>query len=611
MLTRLLKIGCEWHSRSFSKLRCVSAFILLVLCSASSAFCAASLTTSLDRDTITLGESATLSLTFVGTDPQGALNLPAIPNLQVVHAGQSSQFNFAPGQTASSVTHNYTVTPQQVGDFTIPALAIDLGGQRLTSQPLKLKVLQPGAPPADAAALAEQQAFLRLVVPKAEVYVGEVFTVELQLYVRQGVQNIAGFNLTAVPADGFTVGKSVQGQQRQAQVGNVLWTVVPFTHALTAVRAGALALGPITATVVVELPSANRRRDRFFDPFNFFGGGEQRQIPLATETKAVQSLPLPKENAPPNFNGSVGTFTMDVSVGPTNVAAGDPITIKVQLSGRGAIELLNLPDQPGWRDFKTYPATAKPAETADPLGLQGTKMFEQVVVPQNAEIKSLPPVSFSFFDSEQKQYRTLTSPEVKLVVRPGGSTVAPTIVGLKPAGQDNPPPAQDIVHIKPRLGAVAQIQPPLVHQPWFLALQSVPVLVWLAAFVWRKRTEMLANNPRLRRQRQVAQVIRAGLEELRRQAAGNKSDEFFATLVRLLQEQLGERLDLPASAITEAVIEERLKPRGMPEATLAVLHELFQSCNVARYAPVRSSQELSALVPKLETTLRELQSLKT
>ena len=34
------------------------------------------------------------------------------------------------------------------------------------------------------------------------------------------------------------------------------------------------------------------------------------------------------------------------------------------------------------------------------------------------------------------------------------------------------------------------------------------------------------------------------------------SDQFFATLSRLLQEQLGERLDLPASAITEAVIEE-------------------------------------------------------
>ena len=98
--------------------------------------------------------------------------------------------------------------------------------------------------------------------------------------------------------------------------------------------------------------------------------------------------------------------------------------------------------------------------------------------------------------------------------------------------------------------------------------------------------------------------------ELRQFASENKSDDFFATLVRLLQEQLGERLDLPASAITEAVIEERLRPRGMPEATLAPLHELFQTCNLVRYAPIKSSQELAAIIPKLETVLRELKELK-
>jgi hypothetical protein len=136
------------------------------------------------------------------------------------------------------------------------------------------------------------------------------------------------------------------------------------------------------------------------------------------------------------------------------------------------------------------------------------------------------------------------------------------------------------------------------------------VLAWLSAVVWRRRAEQLANNPRLRRRRQVAQVIRRGLLELRRHATDNKSDDFFATLVRLLQEQLGERLDLPASAITEAVIEERLRPRGMPQATLASLHELFQTCNLARYAPIKTSQELAAIIPKLEAILRELQGLK-
>jgi hypothetical protein len=479
---------------------------------------------------------------------------------------------------------------------------------------LTLKVLRPDAPPTDAAELAQQLAFLRVLVPKKQVYVGEVFTIELQLYVKQGVRNISDFRLTDLAADGFTVGKSAQGQQRQAQAGNVQWTVVPFVYALSAARAGPLTLGPVTVSVVVELPSANRRRQSPFDDFgfpDFFGRSvERRQLTLASEAVALESLALPTTNMPANFNGSVGTYAMNVSVGPTNVAAGDPITVKVQITGRGAIEMLNLPGQPGWRDFKTYPATVKPAETTDPLGLQGTRMFEQVVVPQNAEIKSLPPVTFSFFDPEQKQYHTLTSGEVKLVVRPGGSTTAPTIAGLKPAGQDTPPPVQDIVHIKPHLGAVASIQPPLLQQPWFLAVQSVPALLWLAAFAWRKRTEMLANNPRLRRQRQVAQVIRDGLEKLRREAAENKSDEFFATLVHLLQEQLGARLDLPASAITEAVIDEHLRPHGVAEATRAALHELFQSCNLARYAPVKSSQELAALVPKLETALGELQRLE-
>src|SRR5262249_30844561 len=98
--------------------------------------------------------------------------------------------------------------------------------------------------------------------------------------------------------------------------------------------------------------------------------------------------------------------------------------------------------------------------------------------------------------------------------------------------------------------------------------------------------------------------------ELQTLAAEKKSDEFFASLFRLLQEQLGERLDLPASAITEAVIEEHLRPRGVPDAVLTPVHELFQTCNLARYAPVKSSQELAAIIPKLQSVLRDLQALK-
>ena len=63
-----------------------------------------------------------------------------------------------------------------------------------------------------------------------------------------------------------------------------------------------------------------------FDPFGMFGHNEQREVPLATEPFAIRSLPVPRDGAPADFTGAVGNFTMSMTAGPTNVAAGDPIT---------------------------------------------------------------------------------------------------------------------------------------------------------------------------------------------------------------------------------------------------------------------------------------------
>jgi hypothetical protein len=136
------------------------------------------------------------------------------------------------------------------------------------------------------------------------------------------------------------------------------------------------------------------------------------------------------------------------------------------------------------------------------------------------------------------------------------------------------------------------------------------VLAFFAAFIWRKRTDRLANNPRLRRQRAVATLVRSGVIDLKKFATENKSEEFFALQFRLLQEQLGERLDCPATAITENVIDEHAVLRRASNATRAALHELFQLCNQARYAPVRGTGELNFVVAKFEKVVGELQEVK-
>jgi len=579
------------------------------------ALVAATFTATLDRETVTVGETATLSLTFKGGEPKSIPVLPQLPNLQIAGEGTSRNVVIDNGQFSASISQTFALTPTQPGEFIIPALRAEIDGQVLTTQPLKLTAVKADSSAANAAG--EKLAFFKLFVPKKEVYVGEIVAAEFQVYVREGVANaeniLQGFEQYAgcpVKAEGVSIFKTAHAQRRRMRSGNSIYGVATLVTSLSPVKTGPLTIGGMEVTLTLQLPLPNQRSRDPFDPFGMFQQYERRQVALTTEPATLTVLPLPKENVPTNFNGAVGSFSMSITAGPTNVAAGDPVTVKVQISGRGTLDSLALPEQNAWREFKTYPPTTK-LDTTDALGLQGTKTFEQLVVPQSPDIKALPPVSFSFFDPDQKSYRTLTQPAIPLVVRPGGSAPAPTVAANTRAAPDNPPPAQDIVHIKPRLGTVAQIAPPLVQQPWFLALQAVPLLAWLSALIWRRRTEMLANNPRLRRRRQVAQIMRQGLLELRQFASDKKSDDFFATLFRLLQEQLGERLDLPASAITEAVIEEHLRPRGAPEATLASLHELFQACNLARYAPIRTSQELAAVIPKFEAMLRDLQGLKT
>jgi hypothetical protein len=603
---------CPPLAKCFSALRdrgVVSFCVAVLMCLGMPGFCAvtaraASFTASLDRDTIAPGEQATLSLTFEGGQSKN-VPTPHVPGLQIVQIGTSQSVNFVNGAMSSTVTVTFSVTARQAAEFTIPALTADVNGQQLATAPLKLTVTTASAPSADAVSSGNQVAFMKLILPQKKVYVGQMLTAQLQIYLRDDVQNYGQPQFTGTPADGLTLGKSGGGGLSQIQIGNRVYSVLPISIVLTAVKSGTLTLGPFTANMVVVLPSQNQGGDPILRMLN---QGERKQVSLATEQISVESLPLPDQNKPANFTGAVGTFRMTATAGPTNVTVGDPITVRVQISGRGALDAVTLPPQDAWHAFKTYPPTSK-LETSDPLGFQGTKTFEQIISPQNTVVHELPPLSFSFFNPDDGQYHTLTEPAVPLIVKAAGATPMPALAANKnPAPESQTP--QDILPIKENPGTLETTVTPLVAQPEFLTLQTVPVIALLAAFIWRKRTDSLANNPRLRRQRAVAQLIASGMDDLKRFAAENRPEEFFATLFRLLQEQLGERLDCPAAAITENVIEEHPVLRGAAQATLDGLRELFQLCNQARYAPVRGTSELNSVAAQFGKTIANLQEVK-
>jgi hypothetical protein len=361
--------------------------------------------------------------------------------------------------------------------------------------------------------------------------------------------------------------------------------------------------------VTVAVPR-QRRGDPFWDwdPFGMRTPTEARRIPLSLPAHPIEVLPLPSENVPTSFGGAVGQFTMEVSAGPTNLAVGDPLTVRITLTGRGNLSAVRLPEKLWQGDFKTYPAETK-LEPTDEFGFAGVYSFEQVLVPENTEVRELPPVEFSYFDPKTARYQTLHHPATPLVVRPAGSTPAPQLT-LNTGATSPVAPRSELVHIKQRLGSPS---PPAGNgslPATLLFWNAAPVLAFAGAVAWRKRNESLARNPHLRRKQEAQRFVSQGLQSLRQHAAEGDGAEFFAVLFRVLQEQIGALLDTPSSGITEAVIEERLRRAGVSEETAADLRELFQACDQARYAPVQDRQELAALLDKVQHTLRELKEVK-
>ena len=163
------------------------------------------------------------------------------------------------------------------------------------------------------------------------------------------------------------------------------------------------------------------------------------------------------------------------------------------------------------------------------------------------DVNELPPFTFSFFDPEQNAYRTLTQPAMPLIVRPSAASLPPPVLAGASTASDNPPAKQDVVHIKPWLGTVARLQPPLVARPWFLALQGVPVLAWLCPrgstpTAGPSRRQSAPSPPA----RHVERILRDGLADLappcRRQRAHGVFRQYFSICSRNAS---AKRLDLP------------------------------------------------------------------
>ena len=534
---------------------------------------------SLSRGITVIGDPVQYQIKITGARRVVPPREAEVDGLVIRYAGPSENavMRFQNGSFTSERTTTlvYEIVPERNGTFTIPAVAVEADGKTFRTEPVGLTV-QPSSTPGSPDP--ETIGFAEFVVPKKTAYLGEAIPLELRLYVDARVrwQPVA---MPEIAGEGFTKQKIPEPQRSQTQRNGREYDVLTFKTAIMPGRAGKITIGPSEIPFNARVPRARRGGPRslldmfdddvFGDPF--FSTTQQIKAKAAAIELNVRTLPA--AGKPQDFAGAVGNFQMAAEGSPKHVKVGDPVTMRLRVSGRGNFDRTTAPvikDPAGWRSYP--PSNTFKAD--DDVGISGTKTFEMAVVPET-KTTEMPAFQFSYFDPVAEKYVTLATEPAPLSVE-GGVAPAPVVpvpipgtdAERPPAIPPAPPKPDDIVGLRYDRDEVQSFVP-LYQQREFWLAQGVAGLV-LLGFLGLK----------LRRRPDSTAVQMAALRREKAEALGRLRNaemphvDFIDAAARFAQIETALVTGHPAGGIDASAV--RASAR-LDEATAEVIDEIFDA----------------------------------
>jgi hypothetical protein len=537
---------------------------------------------------IRLGESATLRVTSLSGELKN-VPLPAVSGLSFEEIGRSQGLEFVNGTSLPSSSILIRVTPQMAGIFSIPGLTAK-------SEPVVLDVVsaddssalgsrkpppRPTPPlvtttplPKGVELKAGGAAFVHLVIPRHEVYVGESVPVDIEVGVRPGI--VTSLNgLPTLNGGEFTLNNlSRQPERRDKVIDGSPFLVMTWHSVLAAVKPGDFSLSVDTPlTVKINTRSAE---DMAFaawlgGPFlqSMYNGIPPKEISITSPSSELKVLPLPTEGRPKDFSGAVGDFQVSSDIAPARAAAGDPLTLRLHVSGAGNFDRVDPSMFDHLDHWKTYPAKSS-FTPSDAVGYKGEKVFEQPLIAAQSGEQSIPGLELSYFNPSTRHYERAHTPPIKVIIAasladsslsapaeaqsPNGAAANQFAQGLHP---DHPQPRSSMSELRP-----------LYFQGPFLA---IPVtLALILAGSWFAVRANLARTTSKAAERTLAQLDAA--------ARRGDSSSFFDVARNALLQTFAARWQVPPDQVTFAELKSRLGTPGED------VEQLFALADEAKYS---------------------------
>lgn len=515
-------------------------------------------------------ETATYEVNIEGARGVGNINLPSVEGLNIISQSQGSNMRVINGTMSTSVTLSYGMQAEEAGTYTMPSFKVG----SVTVPATKLEVLPMTA--ARRQELEERERRQReaqreiigmdLLLNEGSIYVGQAVPMRLTIYARSDLYT-EPLARPVKEGDAFTIAEFTERPTERSGVrNNRRYREFVWENILTPLKAGTFPL---------------QFKEAFVIGRSFFN---HQNIELSSEPREVEVLPLPTEGQPFSFDGAIGNFSIErPTLDATRLQAGEPLTMRVVVSGEGNFDRMGPPMLEDSVDWRVYPPEDS-FRMEDPFGYRGVKTYEFVLIPKSESVTRTPPLRFSFFEPETAEY-------VELKPEPLAVEVLPAPPGSRPAyapKRDTRQRGPTLLPLMSELGDTRASLRPIFVNPLFLAAQVVPLLAILGLFFWKRQQLRLDTDRdyarRLRARREVPQQLQVA------EKAVSKGDAtaFFEAAMRAIQEAVAPDLRREPESLAQFEVEAFLASRGASEEALTTVQTCFEAADAIRFGGIQA-----------------------
>lgn len=506
------------------------ALLFLLLASVSEAQ-QGSVRSDVDARKIGVEDVVTLSIVMEGEAASLDVAMPSLRNLRVVGGpSTSTQISFVNGAMSRQKSLSLVLRPEKTGTAEVgpvsvqgypPTAAITIDVVQGAIRPAQPQDPFPGDPfggrdpfeeifgrPQRRQPVNQGKLFVEATLSRPAARVGEPILVTYYVYTQISLTGVEFAEAPKYP--GFWA-EEVERTRNDSSGENTVVQGEPYLRYPVLERV----LFP-TRTGLLEIPEARLR----LVPS---GGAFGIAAPIERSTRVlkvkVDSLP-----AGIPVDAAVGTYQVYATADRTSVVLGDALTFRFQVKGRGNLKWIDAAPSLAIDGVRVFPPRVVSDLKTTRQGIEGSKTWEFVIVPDKVGSHEIPSISFPYFDPQAQGMKTGVTDAIPFVVTDAAATPTST-APRKPTGSislraDLDEPQTDLA---PLAGGLALLS---------LAAQ---------AYAWRRRPTTAVAHGRNRA------AIQNALRELRDESLVQGTKERAATRIQgAIDSVFGPRAEWPA-----------------------------------------------------------------